>query len=193
MRMLIMGPPGAGKGTQAALISEHLGVPGISTGAIFRAHVKGQTDLGRQISAIIADGGFVPDELTDRIVFDRLQEPDAMHGWLLDGFPRTLKQVSSLDAFLESQHQAIDIVIVLVAEPELLVQRLLRRAEIEGRPDDTEAVIRHRLEMYAHETEPLIAVYRGRGLLLEVNGVGAVDDVHVGIHEALAEKFHTVG
>lgn len=189
MRLLIMGPPGVGKGTQAVGIAAHYDIPAISTGDIFRSNVRNQTPLGQVVSRIMAEGGYVPDEVTVAVVADRLAEADAAEGWLLDGFPRTVGQVEALDAILAGSGAAIDAVISLVADPEQLVTRLLKRAQLEGRADDNAETIRARMEIYNEATDPLLAVYRDRGLLVEVDGVGTVDDVSGRITSALDAKF----
>ena len=177
MRMLIMGPPGAGKGTQAKGIAERYAIPAISTGDIFRANVTQGTPLGLEVKRIMAEGGYVGDDVTNAIVADRLGEPDARDGFLLDGYPRTLGQVEALDALLAERQQALAAVIVLGADTDELVTRLLKRAQTDGREDDTEAAIRVRQATYAAETAPLLDVYRQRGLLVEVDGLGSVDEV----------------
>jgi adenylate kinase len=187
-RLLIVGPPGAGKGTQAKKITEAYGIPDISTGDIFRANIKGQTPLGLEVKAIIDAGDYVPDSLTNAIVKSRLEEPDAQGGFLLDGYPRTLEQVAYLDELLASKHQALDAVIQLVADQDAVVARLRKRALEQGRTDDSEEAIRHRQEVYARETTPLIAVFRDRGLLIEVDGLGEIDDVAFRITQSLAER-----
>jgi adenylate kinase len=188
MRMLIMGPPGAGKGTQAKLIGEHFGVPAISTGDIFRAMKTADTPLARQVRAIMESGGYVSDEITNAIVAERLAEPDCEAGFLLDGYPRTLRQVQTLDDQLASVGKPIDAVISLVADEEELIQRLLNRAQIEGRADDNEETIRKRLHIYIEQTEPLLDVYRSRGLLVEVDGLGSVDEVSERVFAALDSR-----
>jgi adenylate kinase len=177
MRLLIMGPPGAGKGTQAAFIAEHHGVPAISTGDIFRRNVAEGTELGREAQRFMEAGEYVPDEVTNSMVRNRLAEADTAHGFLLDGYPRTLAQVEELDSMLEPGGHRLDAVIVLEADRDELVQRLSHRAQVEGRVDDTEDVIRRRLEVYAEQTAPLIDVYRDRDLLVEVDGMGEVGEV----------------
>lgn len=177
MRMLIMGPPGAGKGTQAKLISAHYEVPAISTGDIFRAAVADGTPLGLQAKQIMESGGYVSDELTNGIVAARLKQEDCTPGFLLDGYPRTVAQVEALDAMLADAGDSLDAVISLQADPEEVVLRLLRRAQIEGRADDTEDAIRVRMVKYAEETSPLLEIYRARKVLLEVDGLGPVDEV----------------
>jgi adenylate kinase len=185
MRLLIMGPPGAGKGTQAKLIAEHYGIPPISTGDIFRAMKNADTPLARQVRAIMESGGYVSDEITNEIVKDRLAQSDCQAGFLLDGYPRTLQQVRTLDDYLAETERPLDAVISLVADTEEVVARLLRRAETEGRSDDNDETIRVRLQVYAEQTEPLLDVYRSRGLLVEVNGLGEIDEVSERVFAAL--------
>ena len=185
MRLIILGPPGAGKGTQAARIAERLGVPAISTGDIFRANIKNETDLGRQVKDILASGGYVTDEITNAIVRDRLFEDDAEKGFLLDGYPRTSAQVDALDAILAEHGHQLEAVLELTVDEDAVVSRLLKRAEIEGREDDTEEVIRERQAIYRRETAPLTEVYAGRGLLVQVDGMGSVDEVFARISTAL--------
>lgn len=177
MRLLIMGAPGAGKGTQATALADRYGVPAISTGDIFRANIKGKTPLGLKVKAIIDAGEYVPDEVTEDIVASRLAEPDCANGFLLDGFPRTMHQVHFLDNHLAAKGQQIDAVVSLVVEPEVLVGRLLERANIEGRADDNEDTIRRRMEVYAGQTAPLLFHYEKLGVLVDVEGTGSVDEV----------------
>jgi adenylate kinase len=185
MRLLIMGPPGAGKGTQARYVAEHFKIPAISTGDIFRANVSNGTPLGVEAKRYMDAGEYVPDEVTNLMVRDRIDEPDAVAGFLLDGYPRTLSQVEELDGMVAFTGHSLDAVIVLTADREEIVERLLRRAQTEGRADDTEDVIRRRQEVYAEETEPLIAIYRERGLTHEVDGMGEVDEVTQRIFDSL--------
>ena len=177
MRLLILGPPGAGKGTQAKRIAEHFGIPAISTGDIFRRNIADGTPLGKQVDEIVTSGKYVPDSLTNDLVRDRLGWPDCTPGFLLDGYPRTDAQVEELDQMLAGLGAGLDVVLELEVDTEAVVGRLLKRAEIEGRPDDTEEVIRHRLEVYADQTAPLVKVYSERGLLVPVDGMGEIDDV----------------
>ncbi|WP_141014344.1 adenylate kinase [Nocardioides sambongensis] len=177
MRLLIMGPPGAGKGTQAKFIAERAGIPAISTGDIFRANVSQGTPLGVEAKRYMDAGEYVPDTVTNDMVRNRIAEPDAAAGFLLDGYPRTLAQVEELDSMLAGSGHDLDAVVVLTADPDELVARLLQRATIEGRADDTEEVIRRRQEVYLAETEPLIAVYTERNLVRAVDGMGEVDEV----------------
>jgi adenylate kinase len=187
MRLIIMGPPGAGKGTQAKVIAERLSIPAISTGDIFRANVAEQTPLGIEAKRYMDAGDYVPDEVTNAMVGDRLAEGDAARGFLLDGYPRTVAQVDELDGMLQAAGASIDAVIHLTVDRDEVVQRLLRRAEIEGRADDTEDVIRRRQEVYADQTAPLLELYAGRGVLVEVDGMGEVDEVTTRVLAALDE------
>ena len=180
-----MGPPGAGKGTQATYVAERYGVPAISTGDIFRTNVTEGTELGLKAKEYMDAGEYVPDEITNLMVRNRIDEPDAEPGFLLDGYPRTLSQVEELDGMVQHTGHKLDAVVVLTVDNEELVQRLLQRAETDGRSDDTEEVIRRRQEVYAEQTEPLIEVYRDRGLLIEVEGKGSVDEVKDRIVAAL--------
>lgn len=186
MRLLLMGPPGAGKGTQASTIAARYGIPAISTGDIFRANVSQGTPLGIEAKRYMDAGEYVPDEVTNAMVRDRIAEPDAETGFLLDGYPRTAAQVEELDGMIKATGHALDAVVVLTADEDELVERLLGRAAVEGRADDTEEVIRRRQEVYKAETAPLIDIYRDHGILLEVDGMGEVADVTERIAEALA-------
>jgi adenylate kinase len=177
MRVIIFGPPGAGKGTQASRIADRYGIPAISTGDIFRANIKGQTPLGLQVKEIITSGGYVPDEVTNAIVEDRLAQEDCRGGFLLDGYPRTMAQVDALDAMLANRGQVLNAVLELTVDEDEVVGRLLKRAEIEGRADDTEDVIRERMAIYRRETAPLSQTYAERGLLELVDGLGEIDEV----------------
>jgi adenylate kinase len=185
MQLVIMGPPGAGKGTQAKLIAEHYGIPAISTGDIFRAMKTADTPLARQVRAIMESGGYVSDEITNAIVADRLAMSDCDAGFLLDGYPRTLQQVQTLDDYLAGTKRPLSAVISLIADIEEVVARLLRRAGIDGRSDDNEETIRVRLQVYAEQTQPLLEVYRARDLLVEVDGHGEVQEVSERIFAAL--------
>ena len=185
MRLLLMGPPGAGKGTQAKGVADHFGIPAISTGDIFRANVSQGTPLGIEAKSYMDKGEYVPDSVTNLMVRNRIDEPDAEPGFLLDGYPRTLAQVEELDGMIKHTGHQLDAVVVITADQDELVARLLQRAQIEGRADDTEDVIRRRQELYVEETEPLIAVYKERGLVHEVDGMGEVADVTKRIFDAL--------
>ena len=188
MRLLIMGPPGAGKGTQAGLVAEHYNIPAISTGDIFRAMKTAETPLADQLRAIMDSGGYVSDELTNAIVATRLTEPDCENGFLLDGYPRTVAQVGALDSELASTSRQLDAVISLLADVDEVVARLLKRAQIEGRSDDNEDTIRVRLQVYAEQTAPLLEIYRARGILVEVDGLGPIDEVSERVFEALDKQ-----
>ena len=187
-RLLIIGPPGAGKGTQAALIAQSFGIPAISTGDIFRFNVKNETELGKKAKAFMDRGEYVPDSLTNELVRDRLSHDDAGRGFLLDGYPRTVDQVDELDAILNEMGRKLDVVIQLAADNDELVRRLASRAEIEGRADDTPEVIRRRLEVYDEQTAVLIDIYAGRGLVARIDGLGEISEVTGRIIEALEAR-----
>lgn len=187
-RLLLVGPPGAGKGTQAAILAETFDIPAISTGDIFRSNVVNGTPLGLQVKAIMDVGEYVPDSLTNEIVADRLSEPDARSGFLLDGYPRTPDQVDELDRILAADNAALDVVVLLVADADVVVARLLKRATEQGRLDDTEDIIRHRMNVYVEQTSPIIDGYDARNLVVRVDALGAVDDVTARIVDALAQR-----
>jgi adenylate kinase len=180
-----MGPPGAGKGTQAKFIAEHFKIPAISTGDIFRANVSEGTELGIQAKRFMDAGDYVPDEVTNLMVRNRIDEPDAANGFLLDGYPRTLAQVEELDGMIKFTGHQLDAVVCLTVDQDEIVSRLLQRAQVEGRADDTEDVIRRRQELYVEQTEPLIEVYQQRGIVVEVDGMGEVNEVTNRVFEAL--------
>jgi adenylate kinase len=188
VRLLIIGPPGAGKGTQAAKLAEIYGIPAISTGDIFRANIADGTELGKQVQAIVESGSYVPDSLTNDLVRDRLLQPDVSGGFLLDGYPRTTEQVDELDRILGEAGARLDAVVQLVADVDEVVERLRKRALLEGRADDTEDVLRHRQQVYVDQTAPLIDVYADRGLVVAVDALGAVDEVTERIVTALAAR-----
>ena len=187
-RFLLIGPPGAGKGTQAALLANAYSIPAISTGDIFRANVKNETELGLKVKSIMDRGEYVPDSLTNELIRDRLSHADAEAGFLLDGYPRTNDQVNELDDILTSQHRILDAVILLVADTDELVRRLLKRAQEQGRADDTEDVIRHRQNVYLEQTQPLIEIYSARDLVVEIDGLGQVGEVTERILNALTAR-----
>ena len=187
-RFLLIGPPGAGKGTQAALLAQAYGIPAVSTGDIFRANVKNETELGVLAKSFMDKGEYVPDSLTNDLVRDRLAQADVSEGFLLDGYPRTQDQVLELDAILSSHHTGLDAVILLASDPDELVRRLLKRAQEQGRADDTEEVIRHRQNVYLEQTQPLIEVYSARGLVVEIDGIGQVGEVTERILNALTAR-----
>lgn len=188
-RLLIVGPPGAGKGTQAGNIANTYSIPAISTGDIFRSNVATGTPLGVKAKAFMDAGEYVPDSLTNDLVRDRLSQADAKDGFLLDGYPRTLDQVRELDAMLADADTHLDAVILLTVDTDVVVARLLKRAQEQGRSDDTEPVIRRRMEVYSEQTTPLIKAYAERGLVVEVDGLGTVDEVTNRIAAALEETI----
>jgi adenylate kinase len=187
-RFLLIGPPGAGKGTQAALLANAYSIPAISTGDIFRANVKNETELGLKVKSIMDRGEYVPDSLTNELIRDRLSQADAEAGFLLDGYPRTNDQVNELDDILGAQHRNLDAVILLVADTDELVRRLLKRAQEQDRADDTEDVIRHRQNVYLEQTQPLIEIYSARDLVVEIDGLGQVGEVTERILNALTAR-----
>ena len=181
-----MGPPGAGKGTQAKILADRLGIPAISTGDIFRANMADKTPLGLEAQLYVNAGEYVPDDVTNRMVRDRLSQPDAEKGFVLDGYPRTVAQVEMLDDLLAEHGRHLHAVVVLKADQDEIVQRLLKRAETEGRSDDTEDVIRRRQQVYNEQTAPLLEVYAQHGVLVEVDGVGPVSEVSNRVLAAIA-------
>jgi adenylate kinase len=184
-RLLIMGPPGAGKGTQAVGLAQRIGGAHISTGDIFRENVANETELGKTAKQYMDAGKYVPDEVTNAMVRDRLKQPDAQ-SFVLDGYPRTADQVDELDSILGDMGARLDAVLLLVvSDREELVQRMIKRAETSGRADDTEEVIRHRQDVYDQETAALVPIYRDRGLLREVDGIGDIDEIARRIDAAL--------
>ncbi|MEW1835832.1 adenylate kinase [Microbacterium sp. NPDC079995] len=187
-RLLIIGPQGSGKGTQGARIADLLGIPTVSTGDVFRANVKDGTDLGLKVKAIIDAGDLVPDELTSEIVRDRLSQEDAAHGFLLDGYPRNLAQVGHLDAFLDGRGEPLTAVIELSVPRDESIARLSRRAAEQGRADDNEESIAKRLSIYESETAPILDVYRERGIVDEIDGVGSLDEITARITAALTAR-----
>lgn len=188
MKLLLIGPPGAGKGTQASKLSEVFGIPAISTGDIFRANVKNETPLGLEAKSYMDRGAYVPDDLTNKLVRDRLQNPDCANGFLLDGYPRTADQVNELDDILRETNSTLDAVIQLTADTDEVVRRLAKRAVEQGRSDDTEEVIRNRMAVYEDQTAPLISMYAARGSLIMVDGLGEIEAVTSRIVEALNAK-----
>lgn len=176
-RLLLIGPPGAGKGTQAERLGAHFGIPAISTGDIFRENVKNETELGKKAKSYMDAGENVPDSLTNDLVQDRLNQDDCAEGFLLDGYPRTAAQVDALEDMLAAQSTKLDAAVELVADVEVVVNRLRQRAIDQGRSDDSEDVVRHRLSVYAEQTAPLIEVFQQRGLLVTVDGIGPIDEI----------------
>ena len=191
IRLLLIGAPGAGKGTQAEKLAEAFQIPAISTGDIFRHNVKNETELGKQAKAFMDRGEYVPDSLTNALVRDRLSHADAIEGFLLDGYPRTADQVVELDDILSAQGNKLDVVVQLTADTDEVVRRLLNRAIEQGRADDTEDVIRRRLEVYEEQTAPLTSTYAARGLVAMIDGLGEVAEVTGRILEALAARGFT--
>ena len=187
-RLLIIGPQGSGKGTQGVRIAEALRIPAVSTGDVFRANVKEGTELGQQVKAIIDAGDLVPDELTSAIVRDRLEQRDAAEGFLLDGYPRNLGQVGDLDGFLDGRGEPLTAVIELSVPREESIARLSLRAAQQGRSDDNEESIAKRLSIYESETAPILDVYRSRGIVDEIDGVGSLDEVYERIVAALSAR-----
>ncbi|KAA9133882.1 adenylate kinase [Microbacterium caowuchunii] len=187
-RLLIVGPQGSGKGTQGARIAETFEIPAVSTGDVFRANIAEGTELGRQVQAVIEAGNLVSDELTSAVVRDRLAQPDAAAGFLLDGYPRNLAQVADLDAFLDARGENLAGVIELSVPREESIARLSLRAREQGRTDDTEEVIAHRLSIYERETAPILGVYGERGLVDSIDGVGTLDEITERILTALIAR-----
>jgi adenylate kinase len=181
-RLVLIGPPGAGKGTQATRLSELLQVPHISTGDLFRAHIRDQTPLGQDVRRYLDAGQLVPDEVTNEMVRERLAEPDTVNGFLLDGFPRNIAQADVLDAILAKSGIKLDAVIEFQIDEEIVVQRLIGR----GRQDDSEEVIRHRQEIYRSETAPLLDYYRD--ILVSIDAVGDVEDITARVQAALRDR-----
>ena len=187
MRLILFGPPGAGKGTQASALVGRYGIVHISTGDIFRENVGNETELGRTAKQYMDAGDLVPDEVVIAMVDDRLRQDDARQGFLLDGFPRTVAQVEALDEIVAAQGHTLDAVIRLIVDDDELVARLLQRARDQGRSDDTREVIANRLVNYRAETEPAVAAYRERGILRDVDGEGDVTDVRERVLAAVSE------
>lgn len=185
-RLVIMGPQGSGKGTQAALLADRLGIPTISTGDLFRAHMAAQDDLGELARSYTSRGELVPDEVTNAMVRRRLSEPDVADGFILDGYPRNLAQANALDTLLARLHQPVDVAVQLDVDTELLIERLAGRAQVEGRADDTPEAVRNRLKIYNEATAPVVEFYRQSGRLVHLDGVGTMDEVFQRIVEALA-------
>jgi adenylate kinase len=185
MNLLVLGPQGAGKGTQAKRISSEYGVPHISTGDMFRAAQAAGTDFGMRVGKIMASGQLVPDELTIAMIQDRLAQPDAGTGFVLDGFPRTLAQAEALDAVLGEIGKGLDAILFFDVPDSVGMERALKRAELEGRADDTPDAIAKRLELYHQETEPIVEYYRATGKLVPLHGERSVAEVWDEISSAL--------
>jgi len=184
-RFLIVGAPGAGKGTHAGSIAERYNVPAISTGAMFRSEIASGSDLGKQIDALVSSGQLVSDDLTNQVVKSRLAQPDCITGWLLDGYPRTVDQVKFLDGILDATKSKLTAVVMLDVPADEVIKRLVKRAEIEGRADDTPDVIKHRQAVYEAQTAPVIAEYESRGLVVHVDGTGTIEQANENLMEAL--------
>ena len=185
IRLLLIGPPGAGKGTQAAQLAQHFEIPAISTGDIFRENVRNQTPLGVEAKGFMDRGEYVPDTLTNALVRDRLNKDDAKRGFLLDGYPRTIDQVTELDYILQENGKKLDVVVQLTADGDELLRRLSGRALEQGRSDDTPDVIKRRLDVYEEQTAPLIDVYVSRGVVAKIDGLGEITEVTARIIEAI--------
>jgi len=184
-RIVMLGAPGAGKGTQAARLVERLKVPHVSTGDMLRAAVRAGTEVGLRAKAVMEAGELVSDEIVTEIARDRLGQKDAANGFILDGFPRTLAQAAALDGIVQAMGEKIDCCLALTVEVNAVTERLIKRAEIEGRSDDNEEAIRQRIRVYEEQTAPLLDHYRGQGILLEISGMGEINDVTAGIEETL--------
>jgi adenylate kinase len=192
MRLVLLGAPGSGKGTQAARLREHLQVPHISTGDLLRAERKAGTPLGKQAQAVMDAGKLVSDEIMLAMLESRFAQPDTRNGFILDGYPRNLAQAAALDQLLERIRQPMDIAVQLEVDAELLVARLAGRAQAEGRADDTPEVVRNRLKVYDEQTAPVIDYYRNEGKLAHLDGVGTLDEVFNRILGAI-DPFVEVG
>jgi adenylate kinase len=177
MRIVLLGPPGSGKGTQAKLLVEQLGVPHISTGALLRNAAQRGTELGLKAKALTDKGELVPDDVISDMIGERLSRADVAKGFILDGYPRNLAQAKSLDALLERLDQPVDEAILIDIKAELIIKRIAKRAQEEGRADDTEETVRNRLQVYTEQTEPVAEYYAQRGLLTKVLGEGSVDEI----------------
>lgn len=187
-RIVLLGAPGAGKGTQAALLVEKLSVPHVSTGDMLRAAVAAKTPVGLKAKAVMDAGNLVGDDIVIAIAEERLAQHDAKQGFILDGFPRTLSQAEALEGVLGNLGSKVDCCLALTVNTEEVVQRLLKRAEIEGRADDNEETIRERMRVYDDQTAPLLEYYGSRGLLIEVPGMGSIEEVSESVVEALAKS-----
>ncbi len=186
-RIVFIGPPGAGKGTQAQAIKDHYGIVWVATGEIFRDAIKSGSQMGSEARNYVDSGGLVPDDVVVGIVLERLNQPDCEYGFLLDGFPRTVAQAEALDA-ADSGH-AVDVVIHLQVPHDMLIERVAGRAKSQGRADDSELMVEHRLDVFAHETAPVVAYYAGRGLLETVDGVGPIQTVTKRIISAVDQRI----
>ncbi len=187
MRLVLLGPPGAGKGTQAKILVESYGIPQLSTGDMLRAAIAEQTPLGLEAKAIVDRGDLVSDTIVSGIISERMDQPDCANGFILDGFPRTIAQAEALTEMLKSKGIALDAAIEIKADPDILVGRIIKRAQETGgaRADDNEEVLRKRLEVYEAQTAPLVAFYQDQGLLKSVDGMEPIDDVTAAIKSAI--------
>jgi adenylate kinase len=187
LNIVILGPPGAGKGTQGKLIAKDAGIPHVNTGDIFRAECAAETELGSKVKSIIDAGDLVPDELTSEIVRARLAQDDTSQGFVLDGFPRTLAQAEALDrALAESDRGDLSVVLDFEVPDEMAVERLLGRASVEGRSDDAPDKVQHRLDVYHRQTEPLVEYYRARDLLVPIHAAAPVEEVFSEVQQVLS-------
>jgi adenylate kinase len=187
LNVVILGPPGAGKGTQGKLIAKDAGIPHVNTGDIFRAECAAETELGSKVKSIIDAGDLVPDELTSEIVRARLAQDDTSQGFVLDGFPRTLAQAEALDrALAESDRGDLSVVLDFEVPDEMAVERLLGRASVEGRSDDAPDKVQHRLDVYHRQTEPLVEYYRARDLLVPIHAAAPVEEVFSEVQQVLS-------
>lgn len=177
MRIVLLGAPGSGKGTQAALLEKRLGVPHISTGVLFRKAVRNKTPLGKRIKTIMDSGELVPDDLTVELLKERMERDDTRDGFILDGYPRTLAQAEALDVLLEKLGMPVQEAIQIDVDTNEVIARIARRAAEQGRSDDTEEVLRNRMQIYEEQTAPVIDYYAEKGLLTQVLGTGAIEDV----------------
>ncbi|MDX1414601.1 MAG: adenylate kinase [Candidatus Promineifilaceae bacterium] len=186
--IVLLGAPGAGKGTQAKLLEETLGLPHVSTGDLFRFNLKNETELGRLANTYMEKGQLVPDDVTIAMVKDRLARPDCAHGAILDGFPRTVAQAEALDKLLAQLGGRITLVPSIEVEQDYLVERLVKRAQLEGRADDNEETIRTRMNVYAQQTQPLLEYYGSKGLVTKIDGLQTIEDVQADLLKAIQEK-----
>jgi len=187
-RLLLLGPPGVGKGTQAQRLIDALGIPQISTGEMLRAAVAADTPVGRKAKGFMERGQLVSDEVVIGVARERLEKPDARKGFILDGFPRTVAQAEALDGMLRELGVRLERCVALTADADELVERLLLRAQKEGRADDNEETIRTRMKVYEDQTAPLIAYYREQGILAEVDGVGDIEEIAARVREAIGTR-----
>ncbi|WP_127143363.1 adenylate kinase [Pelagibacterium montanilacus] len=187
MRLVLLGPPGAGKGTQAQILVQTYGIPQLSTGDMLRAAIAAQTPMGLEAKAIVDRGDLVSDEIVSGIISDRMDEPDCANGFILDGFPRTIAQAEALNHMLDRKGLHLDAVVEIKADPDILVKRIVKRAQESGgaRADDNEEVLRKRLDVYVQQTAPLVSFYANEGLLRSVDGMAPIDDVTGAIKAAI--------